>query len=352
MSVTQLRREHRREPALTRRVTYAVSEPLDPAPLRCATDAAARPTLARLRIVGGDRPGLHEAIVVAEVARRALQSVYGRANQNATSTVFSRRDGERMRTDQHAHAHYLVTSDPGSARVDHLTVWAPEGFGPNEVAALAQVTELRDTRAWPEPLRIALTALGTPDSLPLSDLCAHTNRWRTLTPIVLTRHAKRRGGQTVDGPAEQIARELQLRGLPPATRITRIEGAWHEFRARRPTGRRPVPAALLGTRIELAAPARGPIALGALRPLRAGTASPRRVTSRPWNPMFQICCRLGSSTSTSTARGLRTWNGSRAAFWKAPIPCRAAGCTAGSSASEEPLPNPRPRLARRPPVRR
>jgi CRISPR-associated protein Csb2 len=274
VSVTQLRREHRREPALTRRVTYAVSEPLDPAPLRCAPDGAARPTLARLRIVGGDRPGLHEAIVVAEVARRALQSVYGRANQNATSTVFSGRDGERMRTDQHAHAHYLVTSDPGSARVDHLTVWAPEGFGPNEVAALAQVTELRDARAWPEPLRIALTALGTPDSLPLPDLCAHTNRWRTLTPIVLTRHAKRRGGQTIDGPAEQIARELQLRGLPPATRITRTEGAWHEFRARRPTGRRPVPAALLGARIELAAPARGPIALGALAHFGLGLLVP------------------------------------------------------------------------------
>jgi CRISPR-associated protein Csb2 len=274
VSVSQLRRERRRTPALTRQVTYLMSEPLDPAPARRDPDGAARTTLARLRIVGGQRPGLHEAIVVAEVARRALQSVYGRANENASSSVFSGRDGERMRTDQHAHAHYLITSDPSSVRVDHLTVWAPEGFGPNEVAALAQVTELRDARAWPQPLRIALTALGTPDTLPLPDLCAYTHRWRTLTPIVLTRHPKRRGGQTIDGPEDQIARELQLRGLPRATRITRIEGRWHEFRAQRPTGRRAAPAALLGAHIELAAPARGPIALGALAHFGLGLLVP------------------------------------------------------------------------------
>lgn len=274
VSVSQLRRERRRAPALTRHVSYLISEPLDPAPARRAPRGAARPTLARLRIVGADRPGLHEAIVVAEVARRALQSIYGRADQNATSTVFSGRDGDRMRTDQHAHAHYLLTSDPGSVRVDHLTVWAPEGFGPHEVAALAQLTELRDARAWPQPLRIALTALGTPDTIALPDLCAHTHCWRTLTPIVLTRHAKRRAGQTVDGPAQQIARELELRGLPRARRITRLDGAWHEFRAQRPTGRRASPAALVGARIELAAPTRGPIALGALAHFGLGLLVP------------------------------------------------------------------------------
>jgi CRISPR-associated protein Csb2 len=272
LSVTDLRRQRRRVPEGTRMVTFAVSEPAasggDP-----ASPAPLRPTLARMRVVGGGRPGLRDAIVVTEATRRALQSRYGQRHDSAPSAVFSGRNGETPRADQHQHAHYLATAEPGSARVDHITVWAPEGFGAGELRALADLAELRD-RAWPEPLRVALVAIGNDDSIQLPDLCGPSKRWRTFTPIVLARHAKRRGGRTVDGPADQIVRELRLRGMPEPSELELPRGPWHEFRARRPTGQRREPAAVVGARISFPTPVRGPLALGALAHFGLGVFTP------------------------------------------------------------------------------
>lgn len=272
LSVTDLRRQRRRMPEGTRMVKFAVSEPA--APGRDApSPAAARPTLARLRVLGGGRPGLRDAIVIGEATRRALQARYGQCHGSAASTVFSGRDGDQPRADQHQHAHYLATSEPGGARVDHVTVWAPEGFGAGELRALADISEVRD-RAWPKPLRVALATLGDADSIRLPDLCGPSKRWRTITPIVLARHAKRRGGRIVDGPADQIVRELRVRGLPEPSELELPRGAWHEFRARRPTGKRRSPAAVVGARIAFPTPVPGPLALGALAHFGLGVFTP------------------------------------------------------------------------------
>jgi CRISPR-associated protein Csb2 len=272
LSVTDLRRQRRRLAEGTRMVTFSVSEPAAP-PRSAASPASVRPTLARLRVLGGGRPGLRDAIVIAEATRRALQSRYGRRHDSSASPVFSGRSGHEPRADQHQHAHYLATAERGSVRVDHITVWAPEGFGAGELRALADLAELHD-RAWPKPLRVALVAFGDGDSLPLPDLCGPSERWRTLTPIVLARHAKRRGGRIVDGPADQILNELRLRGMPEPTNLELPRGPWHEFRAQRPTGQRRAPAAVLGARITFPTPVRGPLALGALAHFGLGVFTP------------------------------------------------------------------------------
>ena len=57
-------------------------------------------------------------------------------------------------------------------------------------------------------------------------LFGRSKRWRSLTPYVLTRHVKYRGPKNekreVDGPEEQIRRELSLRypNGPGLTRVT------------------------------------------------------------------------------------------------------------------------------------
>ena len=124
----------------------------------------ARPTIAHLRVVGGSRPALTDAVTVGHLLRAALQRRFDQERDGTRSAVFSGHDEQGPRRDQHAHAHYLALPGRDSRRIDHLFVWAPEGFGPREVTAIAALRDLR-MRDAPEPFRVALVALGDTDSL-------------------------------------------------------------------------------------------------------------------------------------------------------------------------------------------
>jgi CRISPR-associated protein Csb2 len=78
----------------------------------------------------------------------------------------------------------------------------------------------------------------------------------------------------VDGPADQIVRELRLRGMPDPSELELPRGPWHEYRARRPTGQRTAPAAVVGARIAFPTPVHGPLALGALAHFGLGVFTP------------------------------------------------------------------------------
>ena len=62
-------------------------------------------------------------------------------------------------------------------------------------------------------------------SLPFLRCFGRTRRWRSLTPYVLTRHAKYRGPKgakrIVDSPEEQIRREISLR-FPKGARLADV----------------------------------------------------------------------------------------------------------------------------------
>jgi len=265
-SIGEMRKARTLVPPGTRWIDYAVRP--DPAPERPPSPPAARPTVARYRVTGGSRPGIREAVAVAASLRAALQARYGRRAQGQSSPAFSGRAGGAVRRDQHRHAHYLASPGLGGRRIDFLTVWCPEGLGPEEVASLAELTELYG-RDQPEPLRLALVALGSLDDLPLPDLTGPSDRWRSLTPFGLNRHTKRRGGVTVDSPEDQIRRELAVRreqGLqvPEPKRVTLERGPWLEFRRSRPGSSRLEAPRVVGAHLEFSEPVRGPIALGAL----------------------------------------------------------------------------------------
>lgn len=270
-SVTELRRGRMLVPAGVRRVTYAVRSdgagPPKPAP------PAPRPTIAHLRVAGGARPALTDAVTVTHVLRAALQRRFDRERTGARSAILSGHDVQGPRRDQHAHAHYLAVPGRDLRRVDHLFVWAPEGFGPGEVTAIAGLRDLR-MRDAPEPFRVALVALGDTDALSLPKLVGPCVCWRSLTPMALTRHAKRRGGRTVDGAEDQVARELTLRGFPRPQEIELLRGAWMRFASTRPgTSRRDAPT-VVGVRLRFAQPVSGPIALGGLSHFGMGLFSP------------------------------------------------------------------------------
>ncbi|HKG04244.1 MAG TPA: type I-U CRISPR-associated protein Csb2 [Conexibacter sp.] len=263
VDVTTMRRKRLRQPVGTLFVRYAVS----PSDWEREAREPARdgPTIARFRVADSRRPSFREAVALADAMRTALQSRYGRRNGRAQSPCFSGRNGGAPRSDQHLHAHYLVTPDAEGRRADHIVVWAPEGFSSSEVEALATLGVVHHW-SFESELRVALTALGTEDELGLASLLGESAHWRSLTPFALPRHPKQRGGRVVDAPEEQIAREWSRRRPdgPELTSVRLVPGDWHTFRRTRPGVARLGAPMLVGAELQFAQPVRGPIALGAL----------------------------------------------------------------------------------------
>ncbi len=273
--VTEVRKAKLREPPGTRRVTYGVrgSVPHEaPKPER----SHRRPNLALFRVHGGSRPAFAEAVAVGQLFRSALQGTYGRLSGGSSSPTLSGRSGDRPRSDQHLHAHYISLPEP-DRRIDRLAVWAPEGFGPKEVAALAELRMIvpYDPRhEGTRPLRVALGTLGNTDDLLLPELLGPARRWRSRTPFGLVRHPKVRGGRTVDSPVEQVERELAHRGFPAPRSVTLVRGAWHRFRSSRVGTSRLARATLVGVAVEFEDEVAGPIAIGALSHFGLGLLAP------------------------------------------------------------------------------
>lgn len=274
ISVTELRNQRRLVPPGTQRIAYGVPREPEAAPAAAPkSPALAQPTLAVLRLRGSGRPGLTEAVAVGQSLRGALQSRFGRANGGAVSRTFSGRKADRPRDDQHRHAHYLSAPEGDGRRIDKLYVWAPEGFRPAEVTALADLSHLR-LHGIPEPLRCALAGLGKKDELVLPRLIGPARSWRSLTPFGLVRHPKRRGGEVVDSPQEQVRRELGHRGFTDPVEVSLEKGSWHRFRSSKAGSSRLARASLVGLRITFQEPVTGPIALGALSHYGLGLMEP------------------------------------------------------------------------------
>lgn len=262
-SVSEMRRRRMLVPAGTRRLTYAVRSERKQPHRRESSVPAARPTIAHLRVVGSGRPAITDAVTVGHLLRAALQRRFDAGAIGAQSPVLSGHDETGPRRDQHAHAHYLAAPGPDHRHIDHLFIWAPEGLGRREVSAIAGLRELR-MRDAPEPLRVALVALGRVEDLSLPRLAGPSTTWSSLTPVALTRHAKRRGGRIVDGAADQIVRELALRGFPAPDRVELVRGSWMRFQATRPGGSRRRAPTVVGARLQFAESVSGPVALGGL----------------------------------------------------------------------------------------
>jgi CRISPR-associated protein Csb2 len=274
VSVSALRRQRRPLPKAARRVTYSVRVPEPPAsapPLR----RAPLPELALFHVGGANRPGIVEAVAVAQGLRAALQRRYDFQHANVSSPTLSGRHTHGPRADQHRHAHYIVLPDAAGRRIERLVVWAPEGLGHEEVQALASLSSL-SVRGTGEPLPVALAALGLASTMLLPDLLGPAQRWRSLTPFGLVRHPKLRGGQRQDGPEDQVRLELLRRELPEPRSVALVRGSWHRFRSARVGQSRLQRARVFGAAVEFDHPVRGPIIIGALCHFGLGVFTPTR----------------------------------------------------------------------------
>lgn len=241
-----------------------------------------KPTVARFAIHGKPLPLLTDTIWLAEKIRQALMSKSkGLDGSEHALSIFSGRspDGKPL-SNNHQHAFYLPTDDDNDGRLDHITVYASQGFDDLAIQALTQLK-----RIWyPQgELNLILIGLGQADNYGglesgRTPQLARSTTWLSRTPFMLTRHPKeyRDGrpklntqGTQIDGPQDQLYRELLNQGFPQPIQIQHIEYTraagkkihWLKFKRQRSTGKQTNPFGY-GFLIVFKEPVQGPIALG------------------------------------------------------------------------------------------
>lgn len=283
IETSEMRKQKQLDPSGSRWVTYArradALRTRKPTPPRRVSVVAMKPTVARFVLDSTVLPLVQDALPFAEQVRRAL--IRHRAGTEH-SEVITGKTFDGVALEGHAHAHYLPTDEDLDGRLDHITIYAPRGFEPEDVAAFDALRTIYRRGNKPE-VRLILSGLGA-----LSEFAAESEdpkrrtgevslfgtsrRWRSVTPFSLPRFATRGGGKPArprDLPEAQLARELRVRGLPEPVAIKRLEGysaderplvRWLEFQTRRFKGEEG--HGLAGFELEFDEPVSGPLALG------------------------------------------------------------------------------------------
>lgn len=220
METAQLHKEKWSDPPGSRWVTYLRSA--DCFQERTVTPTKIRVTrpgmqILRFSLDSAVLPLVTETLPVAEAARRIAMGIYKRQELQVhyggqipnplpkdapvpKSAVFSGKDADGNKLEGHQHAYFLPTDEDGDGRLDHLTVYAAEGFPQTELRAL---DALRILKRWTReeaahPLRLLLLGMGRLDDDyrpgPLGSACV----WSSVTPYVAARYAKTRGKNRID----------------------------------------------------------------------------------------------------------------------------------------------------------
>jgi len=176
---------------------------------RSRTQAAKQPAVhvVRYALDSTVLPLVTETLPVAEAARRALMSIYGRLTEKngirGRSATFSGKDHSGQPLVGHQHAYYLPTDEDRDGRLDHLTVVAAAGFNPDECHALDKLQQLKTGRCSEEryPLRLLLLGIGSLADNAVGPL-QHATHWVSASPFLAPRYPKARG--TKRDPPEVI----------------------------------------------------------------------------------------------------------------------------------------------------
>jgi CRISPR-associated protein Csb2 len=257
-------------PPGVRWVEYVLeAPPVSRAPRRLRTAPARVVNLARFEITSAVHPPLGRALPVGERIRLALMSI-ARDRPEALA-LWSGKDAGGARQPGHRHAFFLPTDDDCDGKIDHILVWARDAFPAEARECLGALRRL-----WGDDghdLLVALVGEGVADELGttraqyragcgLTTVAGAARTWRSVTPFVAPRHPRRRHGQWLDTPEQQVQMLLESMGLPPAT-SARLDRRWSRFvqvRHRGGGARSPHPG--LGFELRFAEPVTGPIALG------------------------------------------------------------------------------------------
>ncbi|MEW6730267.1 MAG: type I-U CRISPR-associated protein Csb2 [Acidobacteriota bacterium] len=227
-----------------------------------------RPIVARYALDSTVLPLVQDTLPFCEQVRRGL--IRNRV-ENRHSEVIIGKSVDGVPLQGHSHAHYLATDEDGDGRLDHITIYAPQGFDSGDVTALSQLTCIFRRGNRPD-VNMVLIGLGQQEQFIEVPIFAASKQWHSVTPFSLPRFASRGAGKPPrprDLPEAQLIGELKSRGLPEPVFIKRIEGysvnerplvRWLEFHTRRFNGTEGY--GLAGFELEFAEPVRGPLVLG------------------------------------------------------------------------------------------
>lgn len=220
METLDLRRENWSDPPGARWVTYLRSRHcFEVAPRKPARRTSGlAPTVARFVLDGAVLPLVEDTLRIAESARRTTMGVFRRMEERRLfggptpegsplprSDVFSGKDADGEPLEGHRHAFYLPADEDGDGRLDHLTIVAEMGFGPEEVKALDRMRQLKQDKG--EPLNLVLLAIGQTEVIAAEKTLGPATTWISATPFVATRHQKTRGRKK--DPPELLGLENQ-----------------------------------------------------------------------------------------------------------------------------------------------
>ncbi|MEN0064331.1 MAG: type I-U CRISPR-associated protein Csb2 [Myxococcota bacterium] len=269
----------------------------EPIPVRPRRSSVLRASLAvrvaryTVRPREGIRPLMTRALEVADAIHARLAKI---GDGYAIPRLIGR-DAEGLPLVNQQHAYILASCEAltgrDRARVTHVHVALPamaaEGLALDEATVLKRLRSfrLRQRGSEMQPFELVLEALWNQDDLrnltTRPPTLGRASRWRSVTPMILQRHPKRRPDGSIrrDGPEDQVGRALEQLGLPRPDAIVAWEppGGWLRFRRSRPRRRRPaLPFGLRGFGFELhfAQPVSGPIALGYAAHLGLGRFEP------------------------------------------------------------------------------
>ena len=147
-------------------------------------------------------PLVTETLLVGEATRRVLMGIHGHLTERdglrGRSAILSGKDSSGNPLTGNGHAYYLPTDEDGDGRIDHLTIFAREGFGASELRALDRFRALNV--GWREkdsyPLRVLLLGLGMLREY-APGFFQRSRTWVSGTPYIAARHAKTRGRHRV-----------------------------------------------------------------------------------------------------------------------------------------------------------
>lgn len=275
-------------PPAAREIVY-LRRSLSPVPrhrqVRRKVDDRKHYTVARYLLAGRPQPRIEDAVKIGELMRLAALSKFGWKNGKPLApAVISGRgsDGKPLRDGPHLHAFWLPEDADEDGWIDHISVYAEEGFDAEAREKLNRVTRLwigqrdsgeeeGDTETGRREWRLALEDFGVPaDFAGASRLFGCSDEWISVTPFLAAGHLKkagyegeihrlwqRQGRLSASGvrPAEVILlKDIYVYGLP------RRPLHFHRFRSR---GRETQPdahGALL--RVKFSRPVEGPLAFG------------------------------------------------------------------------------------------
>ena len=169
-------------------VNYArPADALAPAPRVSHHSGKNNPTVARYAVVSAVSPRLTQTVSVANRVHDALCKWSDKGNGAASVFTGIGADGKPL--DGHSHAHIFCEANGQRDAITHLTVWSANGFDEQACLALRRLKKV-----WGHgghDLRLVLIGLGRPETFPDCKLFGSSKVWRSATPFVTTRHAKR-----------------------------------------------------------------------------------------------------------------------------------------------------------------